>query len=84
MMENAKYIVYREPEFGALAIVVFSPILIHAQVAKALGAEVESAGFVSVGGDGSVECYGESESLQKKCNKVRDSRLAAQLLGKYS
>ena len=50
-----------------LSIVIFSPSLTHADMAKRLGGEILSAGFVDME---KRECFGESVSLNLKSDPM--------------
>jgi len=67
---DLKYIVVE----GALCdeIIIFSNIILHADIAKKLGAGVISAGFIKK----DWTCYGESVSLKLKSRPVEDTELA--------
>ncbi len=52
-----------------LGFVIFEEAQDHSEIAKALGAEVESAGFVHATDwcdDGKIVCSGESQTLCKR------------------
>lgn len=88
-MDTCKYIVYRDREYGAEVIALFSPIETHADFARRLGVEPTSAGFFQlyvehrIGEEPATlaRCYGESISLKLKSVPDKDTRLAEKLLG---
>jgi len=67
---DLKYIVVE----GALSdeIIIFSNVILHADIAKKLGVEVISAGFIKK----DWTCYGESVSLSIKSRPTEDTELA--------
>lgn len=80
-MGPTKYIVYDDFNVG-VTIIIFPSFLVHQDVATRMRAHVLSAGFLSIGADGSPHCYGESVSLNVKANPATDNVLAARLLGR--
>jgi hypothetical protein len=60
--------------------VVFSEMMQHADVARALGSEVYGAGFCYID-DNRYVCYGESISLKMKADPEKDSAKLNRLLG---
>ena len=62
--------------------IVFSEMLQHADVARALGTEVYGAGFCCIVDDKYV-CYGESISLKMKADPEKDSAKLNRFLGDY-
>jgi hypothetical protein len=60
--------------------IVFSEILTHADVARAMGGKVKSAGFCYIQNNQYV-CYGESISLKVQSRGADDSKILNLLLG---
>ena len=78
MYFKAKYIILEN--FGP---VVFTELMQHSEVARALGANqpITGAGFVYVNADGGYTCYGESISLRVKSNGEDDAKILNKYLG---
>ena len=71
MNDHPKYVVTNNGE-----MIIFSPLLNHSQFK---GLEPVSAGFISFGtkdGDITVQCYGESVSLDIKSRRETDELIA--------
>lgn len=78
-MFKSKYIVI-EKSFAEVPV-VFSDILQHADVARALGGNVVGAGFCFITPEGRYKCYGESISCRVASRTTQDSAILNQLLG---
>jgi hypothetical protein len=80
MSYESKYII--ADIYGVTMPIVFPELLVHADVADALGArnKVIGAGFCTVDDEG-YHCYGESTSLNVKSNYDVDSKLLNRMLG---
>lgn len=86
-MSEMKYVMLKLKHLSTgmerLVPVVFPTLLVHSDVAKSVGecqplssdhfsTTVDSAGFIRMD---TLECYGESESLDKKSQPERDSEV---------
>lgn len=77
-MGNAKYIV------NGCDVIIFPSSFDHAATCNNLfgnTSEVKGAGFIKFDGDGGVECYGRSESLEIDSRGELDTVLAKITLG---
>ena len=79
-MSEAKYIIFEVA--GITSAIVFPNHIVHADMARALGArgKVSGAGFCLVD-DSGYNCYGESTSLNVKSNYSLDSNILNKKLG---
>ena len=78
MTTHAKYIIIDK---GWIAPIVFSELLTHAEVARALGGTVIGAGFCQITEQGRYECYGKSVSLGIKSDEESDAKILNKELG---
>ena len=74
-MEKAKYIILNVSELPIP--IIFHPIFHHSDIAG--GRKVFSAGFMEVGQDGKVYCFGKSVSLKTE-SKPEDAEIISKLL----
>ena len=75
MFSKAKYVILKSG-----GPIVFSELLAHADVARALG-QAESAGFCVIDSQGQYACFGDSISLKMKSRPVQDSDILNRYLG---
>lgn len=76
---KSKYIVYMDSQFQTETIVMFPFWVSHADMARGIGVEAISAGFLTAEQD-QVKCTGESTSLGIQSDPERDTKLAQELL----
>ena len=79
MYYHSKYIVI-EQGLGTPVPIVFSQLLVHDDVARALGGKVIGAGFCQIEGNQYI-CYGESTSCRIKSRLKEDAEILNRLLG---
>ena len=77
--ESVKYII-----FDDLTVVIFSPIIIHSDMARKYAEKTpQTAGMVKLYDD-QVACYGESVTLRIKSDPKRDTDIIKRSLDGYA
>ncbi len=80
MFNHAKYLVI--DNIGGDIPYIFPNHINHANFAMGMHGDVVSAGFVTIGDSGHINCFGESISLKKKSRPAEDIYLITKMFGK--